>query len=192
MFGIGGWESARLHALRRAVLEPGAEGRHPIERSAVAVVSPGPTANCSSMCAPSASAPIAWQEASAVALPFPAATFDVVLCQQGLQFFPDRLSALVLVDTTPGQLGTDEDPGDEQGRIRPRADDVVGGQEREREGDAELLLAEGREHVGPRRSTAATASATLTVASVEPSSATSTSAPGTCWWSTPLPRFRGS
>jgi ubiquinone/menaquinone biosynthesis C-methylase UbiE len=39
-------------------------------------------------------APIAWQEASAVALPFPAATFDVVLCQQGLQFFPDRAAAL--------------------------------------------------------------------------------------------------
>jgi ubiquinone/menaquinone biosynthesis C-methylase UbiE len=43
---------------------------------------------------PIAGAPIAWQEASAVALPFPAATFDVVLCQQGLQFFPDRPAAL--------------------------------------------------------------------------------------------------
>jgi ubiquinone/menaquinone biosynthesis C-methylase UbiE len=39
-------------------------------------------------------APITWQHASAVALPFPAATFDVVLCQQGLQFFPDRPAAL--------------------------------------------------------------------------------------------------
>jgi xanthine dehydrogenase YagR molybdenum-binding subunit len=39
-------------------------------------------------------APIAWQEASAVALPFPAATFDVVLCLQGLPFFPDRAAAL--------------------------------------------------------------------------------------------------
>jgi ubiquinone/menaquinone biosynthesis C-methylase UbiE len=35
-----------------------------------------------------------WQEGSAVALPFANATFDVVLCQQGLQFFPDRLAAL--------------------------------------------------------------------------------------------------
>jgi ubiquinone/menaquinone biosynthesis C-methylase UbiE len=39
-------------------------------------------------------APITWQEANAVALPFPEATFDVVLCQQGLQCFPDRPAAL--------------------------------------------------------------------------------------------------
>jgi ubiquinone/menaquinone biosynthesis C-methylase UbiE len=39
-------------------------------------------------------APITWREASAVALPFSNATFDVVLCQQGLQFFPDRPAAL--------------------------------------------------------------------------------------------------
>jgi ubiquinone/menaquinone biosynthesis C-methylase UbiE len=39
-------------------------------------------------------APIAWREASAVALPFTEATFDLVLCQQGLQFFPDRPAAL--------------------------------------------------------------------------------------------------
>jgi len=38
-------------------------------------------------------APITWQEANAVALPFPESTFDVVLCHQGLQFFPDRLAA---------------------------------------------------------------------------------------------------
>jgi ubiquinone/menaquinone biosynthesis C-methylase UbiE len=37
-----------------------------------------------------AGAPITWQEGSALALPFPDATFDAVLCQQGLQFFPDR------------------------------------------------------------------------------------------------------
>jgi ubiquinone/menaquinone biosynthesis C-methylase UbiE len=39
-------------------------------------------------------ASIDWQEGSAVALPFADATFDVVLCQQGLQFFPDRMAAL--------------------------------------------------------------------------------------------------
>jgi len=33
---------------------------------------------------------VEWQEGSALALPFSDATFDVVLCQQGLQFFPDR------------------------------------------------------------------------------------------------------
>jgi ubiquinone/menaquinone biosynthesis C-methylase UbiE len=35
-----------------------------------------------------------WREGSAVALPFANASFNVVLCQQGLQFFPDRLAAL--------------------------------------------------------------------------------------------------
>jgi ubiquinone/menaquinone biosynthesis C-methylase UbiE len=35
-----------------------------------------------------------WREGSAVELPFANAAFHVVLCQQGLQFFPDRLAAL--------------------------------------------------------------------------------------------------
>ena len=47
--------------------------------------------------------PIEWLEADALDLPFPSKSFDVVLCQQGLQFFPDRAKALremrrVLVD----------------------------------------------------------------------------------------------
>lgn len=42
----------------------------------------------------SSGAPITWQEGSALALPFPDETFDLVLCQQGLQFFPDRVVAL--------------------------------------------------------------------------------------------------
>jgi ubiquinone/menaquinone biosynthesis C-methylase UbiE len=37
---------------------------------------------------------IEWHEASADALPLGDATFDVALCQMGLQFFPDRLGAL--------------------------------------------------------------------------------------------------
>ena len=37
---------------------------------------------------------IDWREASANAMPFPDAAFDLVLCQQGLQFFPDRLASL--------------------------------------------------------------------------------------------------
>ncbi len=41
-----------------------------------------------------ASAVIAWYEGSALALPFPDAVFDVVLCQLGLQFFPDCPLAL--------------------------------------------------------------------------------------------------
>jgi ubiquinone/menaquinone biosynthesis C-methylase UbiE len=34
--------------------------------------------------------PIKWQHADAHNIPFPDATFDIVFCQQGLQFFPDR------------------------------------------------------------------------------------------------------
>src|SRR5215218_1556352 len=41
-----------------------------------------------------AGAPIAWQEGNALALPFADRSFDVVVCQQGLQFFPDRLAAM--------------------------------------------------------------------------------------------------
>lgn len=37
---------------------------------------------------------IAWHEACADALPFADATYDVVFCQLGVQFFPDRLAAL--------------------------------------------------------------------------------------------------
>jgi ubiquinone/menaquinone biosynthesis C-methylase UbiE len=38
--------------------------------------------------------PIEWIEGSALDLPFPADRFDVVLCQLGLQFFPDQGRAL--------------------------------------------------------------------------------------------------
>jgi ubiquinone/menaquinone biosynthesis C-methylase UbiE len=37
---------------------------------------------------------IQWQTGDAGALPFPEAVFDVVCCQQGLQFVPDRVAAL--------------------------------------------------------------------------------------------------
>ena len=37
---------------------------------------------------------VEWQEGNATSLPFSDATFDVVLCQQGVQFFPDRPLAL--------------------------------------------------------------------------------------------------
>jgi ubiquinone/menaquinone biosynthesis C-methylase UbiE len=42
----------------------------------------------------SKSAAIKWMEGSALNLPFAASSFDVVLCQLGLQFFPDRPLAL--------------------------------------------------------------------------------------------------
>lgn len=38
--------------------------------------------------------PIEWQEGNAAAIPFPHASFDLVLCQQGLQFFPDKAKSL--------------------------------------------------------------------------------------------------
>jgi ubiquinone/menaquinone biosynthesis C-methylase UbiE len=41
-----------------------------------------------------ATASIEWHEGSAEALPFADEAFDVVLCQMGLQFFPDKLKAL--------------------------------------------------------------------------------------------------
>jgi len=37
---------------------------------------------------------IEWQEGNALALPFPDQTFDLVTCQQGVQFFPDRAGGL--------------------------------------------------------------------------------------------------
>ena len=43
---------------------------------------------------PRAGLPIEWHEGSALSMPFPDAAFDLVLCQLGLQFFPDRPAAL--------------------------------------------------------------------------------------------------
>ena len=37
---------------------------------------------------------VEWSEGSALAIPLPDATFNLVLCQQGLQFFPDRPASL--------------------------------------------------------------------------------------------------
>ena len=43
---------------------------------------------------PPPGAPITWVEGSAVAMHLPDAAFDVVVCQQGFQFFPDKPAAL--------------------------------------------------------------------------------------------------
>jgi SAM-dependent methyltransferase len=42
-------------------------------------------------------APVEWRQASADDLPLPDASFDAVVCQQGLQFFPDLSRALAEV-----------------------------------------------------------------------------------------------
>jgi ubiquinone/menaquinone biosynthesis C-methylase UbiE len=44
---------------------------------------------------PSDGIPIDWIEGSALDLPFPAGSVDLVLCQLGLQFFPDQKLALL-------------------------------------------------------------------------------------------------
>jgi SAM-dependent methyltransferase len=43
---------------------------------------------------PAPGAVVEWREGDALALPFAEAVFDLVCCQQGVQFFPDRLAAL--------------------------------------------------------------------------------------------------
>ena len=43
---------------------------------------------------PTGAAAVAWVQSSALAMRLPDASFDVVLCQQGIQFFPDRPLAL--------------------------------------------------------------------------------------------------
>jgi ubiquinone/menaquinone biosynthesis C-methylase UbiE len=55
-------------------------------------VAPGMLAVARALAAP-AGAAIEWREGEAGALPVPDGAFDLVLCQQGLQFFPDRAAA---------------------------------------------------------------------------------------------------
>ncbi|MGH7368678.1 MAG: class I SAM-dependent methyltransferase [Candidatus Rokuibacteriota bacterium] len=55
-------------------------------------VNPGMLAVARSATPPGIS--IEWHEASAEAMPLPDASFDVVLCQMGLQFMPDKHAAL--------------------------------------------------------------------------------------------------
>lgn len=43
---------------------------------------------------PKTNIPIEWQQGDICALPFPDGSFDVVLCQQSLQFIPDKAAAL--------------------------------------------------------------------------------------------------
>jgi ubiquinone/menaquinone biosynthesis C-methylase UbiE len=52
-------------------------------------------------------AAIEWLEGSAMSMPLPEAAFDAVVCEQGFQFFPDKLAALhemrrVLARRAPG------------------------------------------------------------------------------------------
>lgn len=57
-------------------------------------ISPAMLAIAAAKPAAPGSAPIDWIESPAAPLPLPDASVDVVTCQQGLQFFPDKLGAL--------------------------------------------------------------------------------------------------
>lgn len=98
--------------LQRAHLRPGqsvldgASGLGPVARLAAAAVGPDGRVVASDISGPMLAraaakgsepgwAPIEYRECSASALDAPDDSFDVVLCQQGLQFFPDRHGALV-------------------------------------------------------------------------------------------------
>jgi ubiquinone/menaquinone biosynthesis C-methylase UbiE len=48
---------------------------------------------------------IEWTEGNATAMPLPDDSFDIVLCQHGLQYFPDRLSALREMHRVLGERG---------------------------------------------------------------------------------------
>jgi ubiquinone/menaquinone biosynthesis C-methylase UbiE len=97
---------------------------------------------------PSEGAPIKWIEGSALDLPFPLDSFDVVLCQLGLQFFPDQqqglremrrvlrnsgrvaLSVYSPIERTPGAyvfvLALDEVLGENSSRIKRGEHSFVG------------------------------------------------------------------
>jgi ubiquinone/menaquinone biosynthesis C-methylase UbiE len=56
-------------------------------------LNPGMIRVARSVPAPSG-APVTWVEGSALKMPLPDTSFDVVLCQQGFQFFPDQRAGL--------------------------------------------------------------------------------------------------
>jgi ubiquinone/menaquinone biosynthesis C-methylase UbiE len=56
-------------------------------------INPAMLAVAQTLPAPSGAA-IQWQQGNALALPFEEGSFDLVLCQHGLQFFPDRAGAV--------------------------------------------------------------------------------------------------
>jgi ubiquinone/menaquinone biosynthesis C-methylase UbiE len=104
---MGQWVPVLLEA---AALQPGervldlACGTGVVARHAAAAVGPagqvtGLDINAGMLAVarampPESNAIINWVEGSAVDMKLPSASFDVILCQQGLQFFPDQAAAL--------------------------------------------------------------------------------------------------
>ena len=71
---------------------------------------------------------VAWREADAMALPFPDAAFDYVLCQFGVMFFPDKRAAFREARRVlrPGGQFLFNVWGDKKGTARLLAEQVVG------------------------------------------------------------------
>jgi ubiquinone/menaquinone biosynthesis C-methylase UbiE len=65
----------------------------------------------------SAGKDIDWKQGSATSLPFPNESFDLVVCQQGLQFFPDRPKALTEMNRVLAGASTNRDKGYGCGRL---------------------------------------------------------------------------
>lgn len=65
----------------------------------------------------SAGKDVDWKQGSATSLPFPNESFDLVVCQQGLQFFPDRLKALTEMNRVLVGASTNRDKGYGCGRL---------------------------------------------------------------------------
>ena len=94
-------------ARRAAALAPGrvleiAAGSGVVTRALAAKLAPNATYKSTDLNQPmldyaavrqGADARISWQRADAQSLPFPDATFDLVCCQFGVMFFPDRVAA---------------------------------------------------------------------------------------------------
>lgn len=65
----------------------------------------------------SAGKDIDWKEGSAMSLPFPNESFDLVICQQGLQFFSDRLKALTEMNRVLAGATHNKDKDSGYGRL---------------------------------------------------------------------------
>lgn len=71
---------------------------------------------------------VVWQEADAIALPFPANVFDKVVCQFGVMFFPDKQAAFreILRVLRPGGEFLFTVWGTREGTVQQLSSEVVG------------------------------------------------------------------
>jgi SAM-dependent methyltransferase len=89
----------RLHGFEGALLETAA-GTGRVTRAIAAAVGPGATIVATDLNEPMlqvaaeavGAANVSWRQADALALPFADASFDAVVCQFGVMFFPDKIA----------------------------------------------------------------------------------------------------